>query len=54
MNIKDLPEFASTFQPSKNISTERRRSHFLMKTAGKLKLEEVKMEDEEQSLETIK
>ena len=54
MNIKVLPEFASIFESSKNISTERRRSHFLIKTSRKRKWEEVKREDEEQLHETAK
>ena len=54
MNIKVLPEFASIFESSKNISTERGRSHFLIKASRKRKWEEVKREDEEQLRETAK
>ena len=54
MNIKVLPEFANIFESSKNISTERGRSHFLIKAAGKRKWEDVKREDEEQLQETLK
>ena len=48
MNVKVLPEFVNIFKSSKNISTERGRSHFLLKTAGKRKWDEVKEEDVEQ------
>ena len=54
MNIKVLPEFANIIESSKNISTERGRSHFLIKAAGKRKWEDVKREDEEQLQETLK
>ena len=53
-NIKALPEFINIFQSSKNISTDNGRSHFLLKTAGKRKWEEVKKDDEELLRDTIK
>ena len=49
-----MPEFAKIFESSKNLSTRRGRSHFLIKAAGKLKWEDVKRENEEQLQETLK
>ena len=54
MNVKVLPEFVNIFQSAKNISTERGCSHFLIKTAGKRKWDQVKEEDVEQLRNTIK
>ena len=54
MNVKVLPEFVNIFQSAKNISTERGRSHFLIKTARKRKWDQVKEEDVEQLHNTIK
>ena len=53
-NVKALPEFVNIFQSSKNISTDKGRSHFLIKTAGKRKWEEVKKDDAEQLRWTVK
>ena len=53
-NLKALPEFISIFQSSKSISTDHGRSHFLLKTAGKRKWEEVKKDDAEQLRCTVK
>ena len=54
MNVKALPEFVGIFKASQNISTVNGRSHFLIKSAGKLKWEEVKKDDGEQLQEEIK
>ena len=53
-NVKALPEFIDIFQSSRNISTDRGRSHFLLKGAGKRKWEEVKKDDAEQLRDTLK
>ena len=45
MNVKILPEFVNIFESAKNISTERGRTHFLLKTAGKRKWENIIKED---------
>ena len=54
MNEKALPEFVGIFKASQNISTVNGRSHFLIKSAGKRKWEEVKKDDGEQLQEEIK
>ena len=54
LNIKALPEFINILKSSKNISTDNGRSHFLLKTAGKSKWEEVKKDDAEQLQNTQK
>ena len=54
MIIKVLQEFANIFESLKNISTERRCSHFLVKAKGKRKWEDVKRKDEEQLQEILK
>ena len=45
MNVKILPEFVNIFESAKSISTERGRTHFLLKTAGKRKWENIIKED---------
>ena len=54
LNIKALPEFINILKSSKNISTDNGRFHFLLKTAGKRKWEEVKKDDAEQLRYTLK
>ena len=54
MNVKVLQEFCNIFESVKNISTEKRHSHFLIKTTGKRKWENVKNEDAEQLRVTAK
>ena len=54
LNIKALPKFINILKSSKNISTDNRRSHFLLKTSGKRKWEEVKKDDAEQLRNTQK
>ena len=46
LNIKALTKFINKLKSSKNISNDNGRSHFLLKTAGKRKWEEVKKDDQ--------
>ena len=54
LNIKALPKFINVLKSSKNIFTDNRRSHFLLKNAGKRKWEEVKKDNAEQLRNTLK
>ena len=54
LNIKAYPKFINILKSSKNISNNNGRSHFLLKTAGKRKCEEVKKDDTEQLRNTLK